>query len=323
MIKAFYKSRKWALWAYGGLLILLLSIAAQVEITVWINEWYGRFYDLMQQGGEVSAFWQGIRDFCYLATPYIVIAVFTNWFARIYALRWRQAITFNYLPDWIATNAHIEGASQRIQEDCAKWAEMIQGLGLQAVRAVMTLIAFIPVLWTLSEKIEVPFMEGIPGSLVWLALIVSGGGMTISWFVGWFLPGLEYNNQVTEASFRKELVLGEDNREKYGSIKEFGKLFTGLRLNHERLFRHYGYFDAWVYFFDQFMSIAPYLIAGPMVVLKIISLGSLIQISNAFAKVQGSLSLFIHNWTVITSCRSVWKRLHEFEHGLQQAKEEE
>ena len=31
------------------------------------------------------------------------------------------------------------------------------------------------------------------------------------------LPNLEYNNQKAEAAFRKELVLGEDDRENYAS----------------------------------------------------------------------------------------------------------
>jgi len=316
MFKSFFKSKKWAAWAWGGLAALLTSVYTQVEITVYINEWYKGFYNLMQEGGDVSLFWEQIIAFCWLAFPYIGVAAITNWFTRVYALRWREAMTFSYIPRWLETEKEIEGSSQRIQEDCFKWADTIQNLGLQLVRAILTLMAFIPVLWHLSKDIEIPYLSNLPGCLVWLALIVSGGGMFISWFVGYFLPKLEYNNQVTEAAFRKELVLGEDDKVNYCSAKELVSLFTGIRLNHQRLYMHYGYFDIWVYLFDQFMSIAPYLIAGPMVVTKVISLGALIQISNAFSKVQGSMSLFIHNWTTITSARSVFKRLREFEDNM-------
>jgi peptide/bleomycin uptake transporter len=318
MISAFFNSKRWALWAWGGLALLLGSVYYQVTLTVWINQWYGGFYDLLQQGGKidpvegVAQFWGFIKAFCWLAFPYIGVACVTNWFTRLYALRWREAITFDYIPRWLRTHINVEGASQRIQEDCAKWAEIIQGLGLQMVRSVLTLIAFIPVLWVLSRGIKLPYVGELPGSLVWAALAVSIGGMVVSWFVGWFLPHLEYNNQKTEAAFRKELVYGEDDR-KYAGLKDLGSLFTGVRLNHERLYRHYGYFDLWVYMFDQFMSIAPYIVAGPMLIEGVITLGVMIQVSNAFGKVQNSLSMFIHNWTVITSARSVWKRLHEFE----------
>ena len=61
-----------------------------------------------------------------------------------------RRITFNYIPQWQAVDQEIEGASQRIQEDCNRWARLIESLGLQVVRAVMTLIAFIPILYGFS-----------------------------------------------------------------------------------------------------------------------------------------------------------------------------
>ena len=215
MIRAFYKSRKWALWAYGGGFLLILSLWLQVRITVAINTWYGGFYNLLQQAGDykdnsaegVQIFYdkligmsyvingfEGEPSFAVLAFPYVVLAVLTGWFTRIYGLRWRQAITFDYIPRWRTVKEEIEGASQRIQEDCNRFARIVESLGLQVVRAVMTLVAFIPVLWGLSEAVTIPFFSEIPGSLVWTALIVSLGGIVISWFVGIKLPGLEYNN---------------------------------------------------------------------------------------------------------------------------------
>jgi peptide/bleomycin uptake transporter len=52
MIKAFYKSKKWALWAYGGGAALIASLWIQVQITVAINTWYGGFYNLLQTSAE-------------------------------------------------------------------------------------------------------------------------------------------------------------------------------------------------------------------------------------------------------------------------------
>ena len=95
----------------------------------------------------------------------------------------------------------------------------------------MTLIAFIPILWGLSDKVAIPFLQGINGSLVWVALVVSVGGLIISWFVGWFLPGLEYNNQKVEAAFRKDLVLGEDDKINYAQPEKLWELFLGIRFN--------------------------------------------------------------------------------------------
>ena len=41
-----------------------------------------------------------------------MLAVLTGWFTRVYGLRWRQAITFDYIPRWRTVKEEIEGASQ-------------------------------------------------------------------------------------------------------------------------------------------------------------------------------------------------------------------
>lgn len=219
----------------------------------------------------------------------------------------------------------------------------------------MTLIAFLPLLWRYSGLVNVPsfnlfgytWLKGepfnvikvlkpedteilqkiienfdqlcvnfIPGSLVWAALIASLGGLAISWFVGWYLPKLEYNNQKVEASFRKELVYAEDDKKNYGSVENLTELFLGIKFNYKRLFLHYGYFDLWVTLYDQTMIIIPYLVVGPGLFSGFLTLGAMVQISNAFQKVHNSFALFVHNWTTITELRSIWKRLHEFEDNL-------
>ena len=337
MIKAFYKSRKWALWAWGGGALLALSLWIQVQITVGINKWYGGFYNLLQKAGDyasnpesgISLFYEklisvsyisngfeGEPSFAVLAFPYVLLAVATGWFTRIYGLRWREAITFDYIPRWRNVKTEIEGASQRIQEDCNRFARIVESLGLQVVRAIMTLVAFIPVLWGLSTAVTIPPFNTISGSLVWTALVVSIGGIIISWFVGYYLPGLEYNNQRVEAAFRKDLVLGEDDKYNYAQPETLWSLFTGIRFNYQRLYMHYGYFDTWRITYDQFMIIVPYLIVGPSLFTGAVLLGVVVQVSNAFQKVHGGFALFLENWTTITELRSIWKRLHEFERNL-------
>ena len=324
MLTSFFCTRKWLLWSWGGLFILLSSLWAQVSLTVAINAWYGGFYDLMQNSATyfdrsqigIDLFYNKLYDFCMLAMPYVIIATITNWFTRVYGLRWREAITFDYLPKWRDVTEDIEGASQRIQEDTHKFAEIIENLGLQVVRSIMTLIAFIPVLWELSAKTDIPFfgMEG--GSLVWFALVISIGGLIITWFVGAKLPGLEYNNQKVEAAYRKELVFGEDDKSNYAKPETILELFTGIKFNYQRLFNHYGYVDVWVNSYDQFMVIVPYLLVGPGLFTKLITLGVVVQVSNAFRKVHEGFGVFLYQFTTITELRSIWKRLREFELNL-------
>ena len=337
MIKSFYATRQWAPWSYGGGLLLIVSLWLQVQMTVAINTWYGGFYDLLQNAADyqdkpaegielffsklvspdyvVSGF-EGEPSFAVIAFPYVLLAIFTGWFTRIYGLRWREAMTFNYIPRWRTVREEIEGASQRIQEDCNRFARIVESLGLQIVRAIMTLVAFIPVLYGLSDKVDIPVLRDIEGSLVWGALVISLGGLAISWFVGWKLPGLEYNNQKVEAAFRKDLVLGEDDKTKHADPEALRGFFGRIRYNYQRLYLHYGYFDAWSTSYDQFMIIFPYLVMGPGLFTGLITLGVMVQVSNAFSRVHGGFALFLHNWTTITELRSIWKRLHEFENNL-------
>jgi peptide/bleomycin uptake transporter len=318
MFRSFFKSRKWFLWAYGGGLTLLVSLFIQVELTVKINAWYGGFYNILQKATEheISEFWAEMVKFVYIAMPYVLIATATAYFTRIYAFRWREALTFSYVEKWQTVDEEVEGASQRIQEDIYRFARIFESLGLQVIRAFLTLIAFLPILWELSSGVDLARIKEIPGSLVWVALLVSLGGLVISWFVGIKLPGLEYNNQKVEAAFRKELVYAEDDKINYGKTESIIELFTGLKLNYHRLFMHYGYFDIWVNSFEQLMIIVPYLIMGPGLFTGLITLGVLVQVSNAFSKVRESFSIFISNWTTITELRSIHKRLREFETNI-------
>jgi peptide/bleomycin uptake transporter len=220
------------------------------------------------------------------------------------------------MPYWKKIDAKVEGASQRIQEDCKAFASIVESIGLQILRALMLLIAFTPILWGLSSNVIIPWLKDISGSLVYISLISSLGGVLISWYVGIKLPGLEYNNQKVEAAFRKELVYGEDDRVEYAKPPTILELFTGIKYNYHRLFLHYGYFDLWLILYNQTMIIVPYILMGPGLFTGAMTLGILIQTSSAFREVQSSFSLFMQNWTRITELRSIYKRLSEFERAI-------
>jgi peptide/bleomycin uptake transporter len=318
MIKAFFGSREWRLWAWGGGLIIIILLYVQVQFSVQLNTWRKVFWDLLPEARKhhISEFHDLLWQFMGIVLPLVVVIMFTAIFSRWYAFRWREAITFNYIPKWRNVESEIEGSSQRIQEDTYRFARIVESLGKEAVTAIMTLIAFGPILWGLSEKVDIAAIKNIPGSLFWIALATSVGGTAISWFVGAKLPGLEYNNQRVEAAFRKELVLGEDDKARYASIPTLTELFTGIRFNYHRLFLHYGYFDLWSNLYGQIMVIAPYIAMGPGLFTGLITLGVMSQVAGAFDQVHSSFSVFINNWTTVTELRSIWKRLHEFEKNL-------
>ena len=185
MYYSFFTTKSSFLKAYGGLFLLLLFLYVQVELTVAINEWYGKFYNILQKATEhdISEFWEQMVLFAKLAFPYVLIATVSAYFARVYALWWREKITFDFVNLFRESPAVVEGASQRIQEDAYRFAKIVESLGLQVVRALMTLMAFIPVLATLSKDAQVPYMENVEYALVYVAVIVSIGGLILSWFI--------------------------------------------------------------------------------------------------------------------------------------------
>ncbi|EAJ8655455.1 putative transporter [Campylobacter coli] len=377
MFSSFFASKKWALWAYLGLFLLLFFLYMQTSLNVAINSWYSDFYNVLQkpkielldsnttqkaeekfennasliqeanqkaqenfqkaniinkgalyyyqslleyffnsramiekESYSASDFYALILVFLAIAIPYVLIATINIYFA----------------------DDNIEGSSQRIQEDTYNFSKIVESLGLSFIRALMTLVAFIPILWTLSDVVSKAlfanlsenssfyFLKNIDGLLVYVALLISLGGLIVSWFVGIKLPGLEYNNQKAEAAFRKELVYAEDNRKEYAKNETMIELFTGLKFNYKRLFLHYGYFNIWLILFEQMIVIVPFLIMAPGLFAGAIGLGIVMQINNAFDQVRSSFSVFITNWTTITQLRSIHKRLKEFEKNIEYAK---
>ncbi len=312
MIKSFFGSKEYRLWAWGGLFLLFLITWLQVYLIVLLNAWYGEFYDILQKANDIDAFFSSLSNVLKILIPYIFIAVITLYFAQHYAFRWREAITYYYIPLWEKCPTSIEGASQRIQQDTYEFARSLESLGLGLFKALLTLIAFIPILWNLSDHVSVPILKDIEGSLVYIALITSLGGIVISYFVGIKLPGIEYDNQKVEATYRKQLVYSEDDKS-YANKQTLFALFQGLRMNYFRLFNHYSYFSVWSNVYGQVMVFVPFFFMAPSLFTGLITLGVVTQTGNAFGKVNDSFSYLIDRWTDITKFLSVIKRLREFE----------
>ncbi|PRY97878.1 peptide/bleomycin uptake transporter [Jezberella montanilacus] len=317
MFSCFFMKREWLIWAWGGLSFMVGLVLLTVWQTVRLNEWFRGFFDLLQKPAQqdgLRQFWGFAQTFAWIAFPYIFLRSLENLLASHYVFRWRQALTTEYLPRWKNTPTEIEGASQRIQEDCMRFARQTESLGLGLIRAVITLLSFIPILWGLSTDMTITWLH-FDGSLLWLALLAAIGGTVISWVVGRLLPELEYNNQKVEAAFRKKLVYAEDQRDCL-VLSDVMSLFRAVKANNFRLFNHYAYFNLWANLYQQAMIIFPYLLMAPSLFSGLITLGVIQQVGNAFGKVNESFSYLIDRWTDITELRSIYKRLCEFERSL-------
>ena len=226
-----------------------------------------------------------------------------------------------YHSQWLKARL-TEGASQRVQEDTLKFARIMEGLGVGLLDSIMTLVAFLPILWGLSKQVDVlPWIGEVDHALVWVAIISALGGTVLLAAVGIKLPGIEYDIQKEEAGYRKELVHGEDDPIR-AAPPTIGQLYDRVRGIHYKSYFHYLYFNAvkWSYF--QGMVIVPYLALAPTIVSGAITLGFVQQITRAFGRVENSLQYLVRSWSTIVELISVWKRLSEFEARLKYNSEE-
>ena len=197
-----------------------------------------------------------------------------------------------------------------------RFSSTMEQLGVSLVSAVMTLIAFLPVLFTIGAKItELPFIGHVPHALVWAALFWSIFGTVFLAIVGVRLPGLEFRNQRVEAAYRKELVYGEDDpaRAQPATVAE---LFANVRKNYFRLYFNYMYFNVARIFYLQADSLFSLFVLAPSIAAGALTLGLLTQITNVFDQVRNSFQYLVNSWTTIVELLSIQKRLRTFEAAL-------
>jgi peptide/bleomycin uptake transporter len=308
----------WSNWSILGTALILFAAYFQVQVSVAINRWYGPFYDLIQAALSKSSsvtlgqFYGHLVTFAEIAFIAVAVGVLTRFFVSHYIFRWRAAMNDYYINNWDRLRS-IEGASQRVQEDTMRFASIMEGLGVSFIDALMTLLAFLPVLARLSTDVtEFPLIGRVPQPLVLAAVIWSALGTAFLALIGIRLPGLEFGNQKVEAAYRKELVFGEDDPNR-AAPPTLNELFAAVRHNYFRLYLNFMYFNIGRILYLQTDTIFPYIILGPTIVLGKITLGAMNQILNAFSQVRSSFQYLVNSWSTIVELISIYKRLRAFE----------
>ena len=306
--------QRWSVWCSA---FILFNIWFSVQVSVSINAWYGPFWDLIQKmlssgGGDIRQLYMGTLTFLLIAMVAVTVAVMNSFFVSHYIFRWRTAMNEYYTEHWAQLRV-IEGASQRVQEDTMRFATTLEALGVSFIKAIMILIAFLPVLIQLSEHVPVlPIIGEVKYSLVWAAVGWAVFGTALLMGVGIKLPGLEFNNQKVEAAYRKELVYGEDYEER-AQPQTLKELFSNVRKNYFRLYFHYAYFNLVSTWYAQLDVLFSLIVLFPSIAAGTMTLGLLNQIGNVFDKVRESFQYLVSSWKTIIELLSIYKRLKAFE----------
>lgn len=329
-----FRPHPWSVWSILGAALILFVTSFQVQVSVAINDWYGPFYDLIQKALSiamkadeaapavpavpkapvitVTEYIDSLLIFCGIAFVAVFVAVLNRFFVSHFVFRWRTAMNGFYMDNWQKVR-RIEGASQRVQEDTMRFAGIMEGLGVAFVDAILTLVAFLPILakYSLSAS-ELPFFGEVKNSLVYASVFWALLGTVFFMLIGIRLPGLEFKNQRVEAAYRKELVLGEDDAQRAEPMT-VRELFENVRKNYFKLYANYMYFNVGRYFYLQSDNIFAYVVLAPTIIAGKITFGLFNQILNAFGQVKDSCQYLVNSWTTIIEMISIYRRLRAFE----------
>ncbi len=337
----------WALtkpyWVSGErvkALTLLGTVVGLALLMVWLevqfNYWNREFYNTFENRDEAEFFRQ-LGMFALLALVWIITAVYRLYFLQMLQIEWRTWLTNHFLADWMKDQAHYrmqlldrgtDNPDQRIAEDLRIFVEYTSDLALGLLSAVVTLVSFVVILWTLSGSLQVFGMD-IPGYLVWVALVYAIAGTFLTHFIGRKLIGLDFNQQRVEADFRFSLVRLRENSEGIalyrGEAEELGGLrgrFAAVITNWWQIMykrKQLGWFTS---FYHQLAIIFPYIVVSPRFFSGQIPLGAIFQTASAFGQVQGSLSWFINAYTAFAQWKATVDRLIGFVNSLERVRVE-
>jgi putative ATP-binding cassette transporter len=335
-ISPYWKSQDWKMaWL---LLVVIVSLnLGLVYISVRLSHWSNSFYNSLQNK-NFEEFKTLILYFCGWATLYIIGAVYRLYLQQMLTIRWRSWLTDGMLSKWLSNNRFYfltfadkttDNPDQRIAEDLRNLCTITLSLGLGLLASVTTLVSFFFILWNLSGELTFNLLGTqitIPGYMVWVAIVYSLFGSIITHLLGKRLVSLNFFQQKVEADFRYSLVRLRENTE---SISLLGgqnyeelslkKCFKEIMTNWGSIMRLQKRLTWFTSAYGQLAIIFPIVVAAPRFFSGAIELGALMQISQAFGKVQDSLSWFIDSYGSLAEWKASIDRLSGFTQAMEKS----
>lgn len=322
--------KKWqARTLTAALFVLTLG---QVAIPVVMNLWSEKLFDALEQ--------RALREFLTLVAIFggiiaanVLITVLHLRVRRDLQVAWRTWLTERIMGEWMVAGRHYQvnympgehdNPDGRIAEDIRITTEYAIDLAHSLVYCLLLLISFTQILWNLSGAPEIEigdFTFYLPGHLVWLAILYTGIGTSIAWWLGQPLVGAANRRQMHEASFRFGLAHAREHslqiallRGETDERRSLRDLFrNAVEAWHRQTFAlmNLNYFTAsW----SILTQVFPVLVAAPRYITGTITLGVLMQTAQGFQQMVGALSWPIDNLAKVAEWRASVERvlgLHE------------
>lgn len=265
--------------------ILGLLTAIEVSLVGYIGIWREHFWAAVQ-ARDLHTFLLYTVYFSGAALTICLVSGYSQYLAQYAALLVRRKLTRKALK--IVQSGSTDGidtVSQRVQEDCFSYPQILISLTLGLIKSIIILVVYLSIIYHQmgAKYLLIPIVYSIIGtfSAGWLArpLIV-----------------LNYINQAAEAKFRatlNKLDYNKVNRNNYNIMKTTKQLT---------------YFQS---FWSQISVIIPYLILAPAYFGSVIVFGVLMQVAASIAQSIDCMSFVTNSFNDINRGLSCHKRLKE------------
>lgn len=338
LVRGYYTSpqdrrRAWLLTA-AVVVLTLMQIAVQVRFNLWNRDFFNAL-----ENRDRAAFFGQMWTLLLLLLVAMLTAVGGLWAKQQLSLDWRRWLVFHLQSLWLQDGRHyqlnfIAGAAdnpdQRISEN-TRWATaMAVDLLIGLLGSVLTLASFLGILWTLSGPLHVAFGANefeIPGYMVWAALFYAAIGSVLTFLLGGPMVSINIRRNEAESDHRFALIRMRENSEGIALIRGEPDEDRNLRAAFARVARVmgelYGRERALMYLTSAYgmaAGVVPILVASPRYFAGAITLGVLMQITQAFLEVTRSLNWFVDKFPLLADWRSHVERVAALEETFDQMK---
>jgi len=315
---------KWqARWLLGLLVLLLLG---QTGFAVLFNQQTGEFTSALA-ARDADRFWLAIRQCFVILVVAVPIYAFYYYVRDKLALYWRRWLTHRFLGAYFLQRAYyelngspdIDNPDQRIAEDINTFTQRSLQFLLVLLGALLQLLAFSGVLWSISRELVV--------FLIVYALI--GTVVTVVVF-GKLLIGLNFYQLKREADFRFSLVRIRENAEAIAFYRgeaaeaaQVGWHFKEVFSNFSKLIRVQLNLNLFQYAYSFLTIILPSAIIADRVLAGELEVGRAIQAAGAFAAILAALTIIVDNFESLSKFAAGIDRLDSFARLIEHKKAEE